>query len=56
MNYDTMAEILSVVTGWWLLHRQIVLLRERRERMVKLEGAIKVMKDMFQASDTGKQP
>ncbi len=51
MNYDTIAVILTVIIGWWAIHRDIAQLRER---MVKLEGTMEVLKDLFQASVTGK--
>ena len=51
MNYDTIAVILTVIIGWWAIHRDIAQLRER---MAKLEGTMEVLKDLFQASVTGK--
>ena len=43
MNYDTVAVILTVIIGWWAIHRDIALLRER---MARLEG-------LFEAHITG---
>ena len=51
MNYDTIAVILTVIIGWWALHSDVAQLLEH---MVKLEGAMKVLKDLFQVSVTDK--
>lgn len=51
MNYDTIAVILTVIIGWWAIHRDI---SDLRERMAKMEGTMEVLKDLFQASITGK--
>ena len=47
MNYDTIAVIITVIIGWWAIHRDIAQLRER---MAKLEGTMEVLKDLFQSS------
>lgn len=54
MNYDTIAVILTVIVGWWALHRDIGELRNDmsglKERMARLEGSMDVLKDLFQKS------
>ena len=54
MNYDTIAVILTVIIGWWALHRDIAELRNDmsglKERMARLEGSMDVLKDLFQKS------
>lgn len=51
MNYDTIAVILTVVIGWWAVHRDIA---DLRERMANLEGMMSVLKDLVQSNVTGK--
>ena len=61
MNYELIVIIsawASVVGFLWMIHRDIVSLRERmaslelklNERMARLEGAVDVLKDLFRSS------
>ena len=54
MNYDTLAVILTVIVGWWALHRDIVELRNDmsgiKERIARMEGSMEVLKELFQKS------
>ena len=62
-------ELIVIISAWaslagflWMIHRDIVSLRERMssmelklsERMARLEGAVDVLKDLFRSSVTVK--
>ncbi len=54
MNYDTIAVIITVIIGWWALHKDMNVLQDRisglEQRMSRLEGSMDVIKDLFKAS------
>ena len=62
MNYELITIITTIVLAWgslswfiWSSHKDIHGdMADLRERMARLEGSIDVLKDLFQASVTGK--